>query len=151
MTSQPGQQTVTTHILPDIQAIKFGQVIEDYRINIFLQKSCWKWARKTSSRPLFVFQKSFIWGKSKWLISIALNLIYNRNKLYKNLNYWSRDMLNFDFLEKGSWNTTFCVRFVYYFSRKMFFMLHSINWPNFIAWLLLVFEILVNICIANIC
>ena len=31
---------------------------------------------------------------------ITLNLAYNQNKLYNTLNYWSRDMLNFDFSEK---------------------------------------------------
>ena len=46
MMSQPGQQTITIHILPNIsrskgkQAMKFGQVIEDNKRNIFLQKSC---------------------------------------------------------------------------------------------------------------
>ena len=42
MTSQPGQQTIAIHILPNIsrskgnQAMKFGQVIEDNKTNIFL-------------------------------------------------------------------------------------------------------------------
>ena len=31
---------------------------------------------------------------------IVLNLTYNKNKLHKTLGYWSRDMLNFDLLEK---------------------------------------------------
>ena len=45
MTSQPGKQTITTYLLPNISqikgkhAMKFGQVIEDNKINIFLQKS----------------------------------------------------------------------------------------------------------------
>ena len=26
---------------------------------------------------------------------------YNKNKLHKTLDHWSKDMLNFDFLEKG--------------------------------------------------
>ena len=34
-------------------------------------------------------------------ISIILKLTYNKSKLYKTLDYWSRDMLNFDFLKKG--------------------------------------------------
>ena len=34
-------------------------------------------------------------------ISIALNLEYNENKLYKTLDYWSRDMLNFNFPENS--------------------------------------------------
>ena len=44
MTSQPGLQTVAIHILPNIsqskgnQTIKFGQLIEYKKRNIFLQK-----------------------------------------------------------------------------------------------------------------
>ena len=72
------------------------------------------------------------------------------NKIYKTLEYWSRDMLNFDFLEKGL-GIVFLTHFVYDFSRKMFLVLCSINWPNFISWLPLPFEILVNICIVTVC
>ena len=48
MTSQPGLQTIAIHILPNIsqskgnQAIKFGQLIERNKENIFLQKLCGK-------------------------------------------------------------------------------------------------------------
>ena len=53
------------------------------------------------------------------IISIALNLPYNKSKLYKTLDYWSRDMLNFNFSEKGlglvSWP-----HFAYNFSKKNF-------------------------------
>ena len=46
MTSQPGYQTITIHILPIIswgkgnQTMKFGQLIEYNNKKIFLQKSC---------------------------------------------------------------------------------------------------------------
>ena len=46
MTSQPGQETITIHILPNIsqsksnQKMKFAQVIEYNNRNIFLQKLC---------------------------------------------------------------------------------------------------------------
>ena len=72
MTSQPGLQTIAIHILPNIsqskgnQTMKFGQLIEYNKRNIFLQKLCGKWSRETSSRPLFIFLKSLIWGESKW-------------------------------------------------------------------------------------
>ena len=59
-------------------------------------------------------------------------------------------MLNFDFLEKGQ-GIVSPPHFVYDFSRKMFLVLDSINWPNFIVWLPLVFEILVKMCIAIVC
>ena len=48
MTSQPGLQTIAIHILPNIlqsignQTIKFGQLIEHNKRNIFLQKLCRK-------------------------------------------------------------------------------------------------------------
>ena len=56
-------------------------------------------------------------------------------------------MLNFDFLEKGL-GIVSPPHFVYDFSRKIFLMLYSINRTNFIAWLPLLHEILVNMCIA---
>ena len=58
MTSQPGYQTITMHILPNIsrskcnQTVKFDQLIQYNKINVFVQKSCRKWIRETSSRPL---------------------------------------------------------------------------------------------------
>ena len=49
--------------------------------------------------------------------------------------------------KKGSENIL-STAFVYNFSRKIFLMLYSINWPNLIVWLLLLVEILGNMCIA---
>ena len=72
MTSQVGLQTFAIHILPNIshskgnQTMKFGQLIEHNKRNIFPQKLCGKWGRETSPKPLFIFLKSFIWGDSKW-------------------------------------------------------------------------------------
>ena len=59
-------------------------------------------------------------------ISIALNLAYNKSKLYKTLDYRSRDMLNFDFLEKDL-GIVSPPCFVYDSSIKMSIMLYSIN------------------------
>ena len=59
-------------------------------------------------------------------------------------------MLNFDFLDEGL-GIVSPAHFVYDFSTKMFPMLYSINWPNFIAWLPLLLEILGNMCIAIVC
>ena len=55
-------------------------------------------------------------------------------------------MLNFDFLEKGL-GVASPPHFVYDFSRKIFITLYFINWPNFVVWLLLLLEILGNMCI----
>ena len=60
-------------------------------------------------------------------------------------------MLNFDYLEKDLVIVS-PPYFVYDFSRKIFLVLYSINWPNFIAWLLpLLLEILGNKCILIVC
>ena len=48
MTSQPGLQTISIHILPNIsqgkgnQKMEFGQLIEYNKRNIFVQKLCGK-------------------------------------------------------------------------------------------------------------
>ena len=133
--------------------MKFGQVIEYNKRNIFLWKSCRKWGRETSSSPLFFLKKkSFIWGKSKGFavlfqsLSIVLNLATNKNKIYKDFEYWSRNMLNFDFLEKGL-GIVSPPHFVHDFSRKTFVKLYSSGWPVFIAWLSLFLKILVNMCL----
>ena len=63
------------------------------------------------------------------------------------LNYWSRDLLNFGVL-KMDLEIVSPPHFLYDFSRKMFLVLYSFNWPKFIAWLRFFLEILVNICIA---
>ena len=71
MTSQTGNQTITTHILPNIsqsksnQIMKFDQLTGYNKRNIFLQKSCRKCGRKAGPRSIFVFQKCFIRGKSE--------------------------------------------------------------------------------------
>ena len=71
MTSQPGLQTVTIHILPNIsqskdnQTMKLGQLIEYNKRSISVQKLCGKWGKEASSRPFFIFKKSLMWGESK--------------------------------------------------------------------------------------
>ena len=63
MTSQPGQQTIATHILPNIsrnkdnQTMKFGQLIEYNLRNIFVEKSNTKYAGETIPRPLSKISK----------------------------------------------------------------------------------------------
>ena len=58
MTSQPGQQTIVIHILPNIlrskcnQTMKFGQLIEYNIRQIFIEKSYTECGGKTSPRPL---------------------------------------------------------------------------------------------------
>ena len=137
MTSQPGYNTtIIIHTLPNIsqskgnQKIKLGKAKEHNKRNIFFQKSFRKWGKETSSRLLPLFQKSFIWCKNKWTMSsfkyiaIVLNLAYNKNKLYKTLDYWSRYVLKYGFLDKDL-GIACSSHLVYDFSRKMFLMLYA--------------------------
>ena len=58
MTSQPGQQTIVIHILPNIlrikdnQTMKYGQLIEFSMRKTFLEKPCTKCGGETSPGPL---------------------------------------------------------------------------------------------------
>ena len=73
------------------------------------------------------------------------------HKLYKTLGYWSRDKLNFDFLEKDPGivsPASVCM----ILQQKCFYLyIFSINEPSFIFWLSLFLKILGNICIAIVC
>ena len=57
MTSQPGKQTIATHILPyisrgkDNQTVKFGQLTEYNMRQIFLEKPYPKCGGETSPKP----------------------------------------------------------------------------------------------------
>ena len=59
MMSQPGQQIIARHILPNIsrsnsnQTIKFGQLIEYNMRNNFIEKSYTKCSGETIPRPLY--------------------------------------------------------------------------------------------------
>ena len=63
MTSEPGLQPTVIHILPNIsqsksnQPMKYGQLIEYNKENIFLQKIYGKWDKQTGFRSLFIFSK----------------------------------------------------------------------------------------------
>ena len=59
-------------------------------------------------------------------------------------------MLDFEFLEKG-FGIVSAPSFECDFSWKIFLMLCSINWPNFIAKLSFLLQILVNMCVEIVC
>ena len=58
MTSQPGLKTIKKHLLPKIsqskngQAMKFGQLIEHKKVNIFFQKLCRKWGMEAGLKTI---------------------------------------------------------------------------------------------------
>ena len=67
MTTQTGKQTITIHILPNIsqrksdQIMKFGQLTENNKRNIFTLKLCRRYGREAGFRPIFVFQKKKVY------------------------------------------------------------------------------------------
>ena len=71
---------------------------------------------------------------------MVLNLAYNKNKPYKTSACWSKKFLNFGFLEKGL-GIVFLSNLCTIFQEKYLSC-------NFIAWLPLRLEILVNMCSA---
>ena len=98
--------------------MKLGQLIEYNKRNIFLEKLCRKWSRKTSSRPL-LFKKNALHEVKASDLQLSFNI----------------------FRLPWTWDTI----------RKMFVMLHCINWTSFIFWLPLLLKILGNMCIIIFC
>ena len=63
-------------------------------------------------------------------------------------NYLPRDMIWFF---RKRYGNSFSMTFYEWFSKKIFLMLYSVNWPYFIVWLPLLLEILGSMCMAIIC
>ena len=66
------------------------------------------------------------------------------------LDYWSRYVLSFDFLEKGL-EIVSPLHFMHDISRKIFLILCSIYWPNLTAWLHVLLELLGNMSNGTVC
>ena len=153
MTSETGSQTIAIYILPNIsqskgnQTLKFGQLIEHYKRNIFLQRSCGKWVREASSKLNMRWKQLVCSLVLIYFDSLQL-AIQQKNKLCKILDYLSRDTLNFHFSEKalGLVSLTFCG---WFFKKNVSHV--AFNWPTFIVWLPLLLEILDNMCITVVC
>ena len=78
---------------------------------------------------------------------MIFNLAPNENKLYKTLDYWLRDKLNFHFLEQGLGNVS-PPHFGYNFPWKMFLLTDQIwlfDWFYFLRyWTIYVFQFFVS-------
>ena len=81
---------------------------------------------------------------------VGMTLPYSKSKRHKGLGCWSWDMFNFDSLEKPL-GLVSSPQSVYNFSRKIFLVLYSIIWQNFIVWLPSLIEILGNMCVEGFC
>ena len=121
MTSQSGTQIIAINILPGIskskcnQIMKLGRSREYNVINNFLQNheeneagrlavdlfpSCKKALYKVKASGYHLSFNKFCSSKT-WT--------YNENKLYETSDCWSRDILKFFFLKKGSETSFFTI------------------------------------------
>ena len=140
MKSQPGKETIKINILPNIsrtkghRTMKIGQSIQDNMI-FFCENHPENEARRlVPDLPLFL-EKALHEVKASYLhISLDFRLLIQRDS-----QFW--------FLGKGL-ELVSPPHLIYDFWRKMFLMLYFISWPNVVAWLPLLLEILDNLCIA---
>ena len=135
--------------------MKFRQLIEYNKRNIFLQKSCRNNTGRLVPDLSCVFKKALNEVKAR-SVQLSFNIFgypstwHTIKTNWIKLHCWSEDMLNFDFLE-NSLRIVSLPHFVYDFSRKTCLILNSINRTNFIVCLPLLLTILVNMCIAIVC
>ena len=135
--------------------MKFGQLMEYNMTNIFLEKSYSKCGRETISRP---FSK-----KSKFSTSLDqyFKVLYILFYLFVKLRTIESDWKEAaDHLllphtklfkkQKEVWNYSLCLIFCMIFEEK-YLLLNFITWSSFIVWLLLLLEILGNMCIVIVC
>ena len=122
------------------RTMKFSQLMEHRNNNVILQKSWRKWGRETNSRPLLILQKTFTWDKR---LSILVLTYFggpwfgHRIKFvtFQTVDPEVCSILIFRIASGNSFSTTFCV---WFFKKKMFLVLYSINWANcliaFTSW-----------------
>ena len=135
------------------QTIKLGQLIE---CNIFLEKLCPIRGEETSPRP-FSEKLKFTISLDQW--SKVLNSLFLlHGKLWAIEIYWNEaadhlllpHIKLFEKMKRGL-ELISLSHFPPNFWTKIFPLLYSINWPNFIVWLVLLCEIFGNMCIAIVC
>ena len=132
--------------------MKFGQVIEYNNINIFFKNRVENEVGRLVP-DLFLFFKNVLYEVKPGGLQLNFDIVrqfsawrtIKTNRIKLRLLIWR--YAQFLLLEKGL-KVVFLPYFKYDFSRKMFLMLYSINWQNFIVWLPLLLQILVNMCIA---
>ena len=137
MTSQPGKQIISINILSNNsritgnQTIKFGQLIEYNIKNIFLEKSFKKCRGELFPDPFL---------KTQNCAYLPINSLIISKLSCRPLAFTSYE----DFLKTRRLELVSLPHFRHDFQRKIFLLLYSTNWPNFIVWLSLLREILGN-------
>ena len=133
------------------QAMKFGQLIENTRASIFLEKSWTKLGGETI-RSLKNKNWEYFWITILKFYKVCFHCIPS----WGLTEYLSNRSLAFTsykvfFLKKKKKKRGLELislpHFLHYFWRKIFLLVHSITGQNFIVWLHLLREILGNMCI----
>ena len=162
MTSQPGKQTISIHILHNIsrnkgnQIMKFGQLIKCNMRKIFFEKSYRKCCGETIPRHFYKKPKLSISLNKSSKILHSLFLLYGKLTAIK--IYWKyvadHLVLNHIKLFQKTKRTVKLVplpHFLHDFWRQILLLLYSTNLLNFIVRLTLLREILGNMCIVIVC
>ena len=136
--------------------MKFCQFVEYKMRNIFLEKSYRKCGAETIPRPFSKKSKLSISLDQQSQMLYSFFLLYVQGELYQNiskLRCWPHALpLYKAFLKtNGGLELVSLPHFLHVFWKKIFLLLHSINWPNFIAWLPLLLELLGNMCSVIVC
>ena len=144
MTSKPGKQTITIHILSNIsrckgyQTITFGQLIQYNVRNIFFKKNhTQNVVEKPFPNPFLKNQnRAYLWITYVQVVFIACQVQGYRSIL--KLSCWPLAFTSYKaFFKKNkkSSRTSLPASFRHDFWRKLLILLYSINWPNFIVYL----------------
>ena len=128
--------------------MKFGQLIEYNMRNIFLEKSYTKYDTETLPRS---FSKNA--KLSTYLDRYSKVLYIEDYQKWLKLSCRPFAFISYKaFLKnKKRSETSLCIIFCMNLRRKIFLLLYSIIWPDFNIWLLLVREMLCNMCSKIVC
>ena len=161
MTSQPGKQTIAIYILPSIsksknnQTMKSGQLIEYNMRNFFLKNHTQNVVENLVPNPFLKNQNwAYLWissPKFTQFVYIVCQVEGSRNILKLSCRPLTFTSSKAFLKSKKRSGTSISASFCAWFFKKNFLSLYSIDWPNFIAWLLLFREILGNIWIVIVC
>ena len=115
--------------------MKYGQSWE-----VFKKKTYAKYCQEPSTRPFYKKSKLSISLNQQSEILCNLFLFYAQGEVYPSSKVSTTcfDLVSLPHFRQDFW-------------RKIFLTLYFIDWPNFIAWLPLVLETLVNKCSVIIC
>ena len=125
--------------------MKFGQFIEYRKSNIFLKNHAENEIGRLVPNFLLFFKKALYEVKASGLSLVSMYFGCLQHSMQwkqavENVGLLIKRFVNFDFSEKGL-GIASPPHFMSDFSRKLFLVLYSIDWPNFIVWLPLLLTI----------